>query len=83
MLIRWEEDELEVEWELNELQQVFREEYGFSTEQFLIPIQNAHRKLNHKALSFVEDHEREDMLLIVYYGGHGAINKARQSTWSW
>ncbi|CAM1510238.1 Fc.00g005730.m01.CDS01 [Cosmosporella sp. VM-42] len=82
LLIRWEEDELEVEWELDELHKVFRDVYGFSTEQFLIPTQNSHRKLNHKALSFVEEHEREDMLLIVYYGGHGVINKARQSTWS-
>lgn len=83
LLIRWEEDELEVEWELNELHKVFRDLYGFTTEQFLIPSQNSHRKLNLKALRFVEEHENEDTLLIVYYGGHGVINKARQSTWSW
>lgn len=83
LLIRWEEDELEVEWEMEELRKVFRDMYGFSTEQFLIPTQNSHRKLNHKALSFVEEHEKEDMLLLVYYAGHGVINKARQSTWSW
>ncbi|KAJ3529242.1 hypothetical protein NM208_g9853 [Fusarium decemcellulare] len=82
LLIRWEEDELEVERELNELHMVLRNLYGFTTEQFLIPTQNSHRKLNHKALSFVEEHENEDTLLIVYYGGHGVINKARQSTWS-
>ncbi|KAI8713303.1 C2 domain-containing protein [Fusarium sp. LHS14.1] len=82
LLIRWEEDELEVEWELNELHKIFRDLYGFSTEQFLIPSHNSHRKLNLKALSFVEEHENEDTLLIVYYGGHGVINKARQSTWS-
>ncbi|KAH8661280.1 hypothetical protein BGZ61DRAFT_149318 [Ilyonectria robusta] len=82
LLIRWEEDELEVEWEMEELRKVFRDMYGFSTEQFLIPTQNSHRKLNHKALSFVEEHEKEDMLLLVYYAGHGVINKARQSTWS-
>ncbi|KAF5018727.1 hypothetical protein F66182_9286 [Fusarium sp. NRRL 66182] len=82
LLIRWEEDELEVEWELNELHKVFRDLYGFTTEQFLIPTQNSHRKLNHKALSFVEEHENEETLLVVYYGGHGVINKARQSTWS-
>ncbi|KAM5356402.1 hypothetical protein ACJ41O_003048 [Fusarium nematophilum] len=82
LLIRWEEDELEVERELNELHNVFRDLYGFTTEQYLIPTQNSHRRLNHKALSFVEEHEKEDTLLIVYYGGHGVINKARQSTWS-
>ncbi|KAF4332850.1 hypothetical protein FBEOM_13343 [Fusarium beomiforme] len=82
LLIRWEEDELEVDWELNELRRVFHNLYGFTTDKFLIPTQNSHRKLNHKALSFVEEHENEDTLLIVYYGGHGVINKARQSTWS-
>lgn len=83
LLIRWEEDELEVEHEMEDLLKVFKDMYGFSTERFLIPTQNSHRKLNHKALSFVEEHEKEDMLLIVYYGGHGVINKSRQSTWSW
>ncbi|KAM0291890.1 hypothetical protein ACHAO9_003443, partial [Fusarium lateritium] len=82
LLIRWDEDELEVEWELNELRSVFRDLYGFTTDQFLIPTHKSHRKLNHKVLSFVEEHENEDTLLIVYYGGHGVINKARQSTWS-
>ncbi|KAF5623159.1 uncharacterized protein FTJAE_10712 [Fusarium tjaetaba] len=82
LLIRWEEDELEVEWELNELQRVLHHLYGFTTDKFLIPTQNSHRKLNHKVLGFVEEHENEDTLLIVYYGGHGIINKARQSTWS-
>ncbi|KAH7152895.1 hypothetical protein EDB81DRAFT_841280 [Dactylonectria macrodidyma] len=82
LLIRWEEDELEVEWEMEELRKVFRDMYGFSTEQFLIPTQNSHRKLNRKVLSFVEEHEKEDVLLLVYYAGHGVINKARQSTWS-
>lgn len=57
--------------------------YGFSTEQYLIPTNKSHRQLNHKVLSFVEEHEDEDTLLIVYYGGHGVINRARQSTWSW
>ncbi|KAF4982028.1 hypothetical protein FZEAL_2278 [Fusarium zealandicum] len=82
LLIRWEEDELEVEWELNELHKVFRDLYGFTAEQFLIPTQNSHRNLMRKALAFVEDHEKEDTLLVVYYGGHGVINRARQSTWS-
>jgi Caspase domain len=83
LLIRWEEDELEVEWELEELRDVFRDSYGFSTYTWLIPTQNSHLKLMSKALRFVEDCEDQDSLLIVYYGGHGVINKARQSTWSW
>jgi hypothetical protein len=83
LLLRWEEDELNVQWELEELQDVFTKTYGFSTEAYLIPTENSHRKLMRKAVSFVEEHESDETLLIVYYGGHGVINKARQSTWSW
>ncbi|CAG7566476.1 unnamed protein product [Fusarium equiseti] len=81
LLIQWDEDELQVELELDELEKVFRKQYGFATQTFLIPTANSHRKLNQKVLSFVDQNEDEDTLLIVYYGGHGSINKARQSTW--
>ena len=83
LLIQWDEDELQVELELDELQTVFEQVYGFATHKFLIPTANSHRKLNQQVLSFVDKHEDEDTLLIVYYGGHGSINKARQSTWHW
>ncbi|KAH7004659.1 hypothetical protein EDB82DRAFT_56746 [Fusarium venenatum] len=81
LLIQWDEDELQVEDEVNELRRVFNL-YNFTTTKFRIPTSNSHRKLNQKVLSFVEEHENEDTLLIIYYGGHGVINKARQSTWS-
>ncbi|OBS27948.1 hypothetical protein FPOA_01888 [Fusarium poae] len=81
LLIQWDEDELQVEDEVNELRKVFNL-YNFTTTKFRIPTSNSHRKLNQKVLSFVEEHENEDTLLIIYYGGHGVINKARQSTWS-
>ncbi|KAH7310070.1 hypothetical protein BKA65DRAFT_543427 [Rhexocercosporidium sp. MPI-PUGE-AT-0058] len=81
LLLRWEEDELEVEWELNDLAKVFGD-YGFTTETWLIPTKSPLRKMMAKALEFIDDHESADTLLIVYYGGHAKINEARQSTWS-
>ncbi|KAG4432279.1 hypothetical protein IFR05_012227 [Cadophora sp. M221] len=81
LLLRWEEDELEVEWELNDLAKVFGN-YGFNTETWLIPTKSPLRKMMAKALEFIDDHESPDALLIVYYGGHAKINEARQSTWS-
>ncbi|PVH79813.1 hypothetical protein DL98DRAFT_515886 [Cadophora sp. DSE1049] len=81
LLLRWEEDELEVEWELNDLAKVFGD-YGFATETWLIPTKSPLRKMMAKALEFIDDHESPDTLLIVYYGGHAKINEARQSTWS-
>lgn len=82
LLLRWEEDELEVEWELHDLARTFGS-YGFHTDTWLIPTQSPLRKVMGKMLEFVDDFESEDTLLIVYYGGHAKINEARQSTWSW
>jgi hypothetical protein len=83
LLLRWEEDDLQVQAEIEDLQSLLRDIYGFSTETYLIPTKGSHVKLMSKVLSFVEEHESGESLLIVYYGGHGLINKARQSTWSW
>jgi hypothetical protein len=82
LLLRWEEDELQVEWELDDLAEVFRN-YGFHTDTYLIPTKSPLRKVMGKVLEFVDDFESEDTLFIIYYGGHAKINEARQSTWSW
>lgn len=82
MLLRWEEDELQVEWELDDLAQVFCN-YGFHTDTWLIPTKSPLRKVMGKALEFIDDFESEHTLFIVCYGGHAKINEARQSTWSW
>jgi hypothetical protein len=82
LLLRWEEDELQVEWELNDLAKVLRD-YKFNTETWLIPTESPLMKMMAKALQFVGDYESEDTLLIFYYGGHARINEARQSTWPW
>ena len=83
LLVRWDEDDLNVKWEVEGLERVFRDLYGFSTEIFFIPTQDSHLSLMGKALSFVAAHNDGDSLLVVYYGGHAMINKARQATWSW
>ena len=82
MLLRWEEDELDIKSELDDLAKVFQD-YGFKTETWLIPTEAPLRKMMGKAVKFVEEHESEDTLFIVYYGGHANINPARQATWSW
>ncbi len=82
MLLRWEEDELEVKWELDDLAKVFQD-YGFKTEKWLIPTESPLIKIMGKAVKFVEEYQSEDTLFILYYGGHAQINRARQATWSW
>jgi len=82
LLLRWKDDDLDVCYEVEDLEKVFRR-YGFSTETWLIPTENSHLKLMIKAASFVEMYESLDTLFVIYYGGHAMINPARQSTWSW
>ncbi|TVY59583.1 hypothetical protein LSUE1_G009303, partial [Lachnellula suecica] len=81
VLLRWEEDHLNVRPELEALSDVFQD-YGFDTETWLIPTASPDRKILRKALDFIDDYESEDTLLIVYYGGHATINQAQQATWS-
>ena len=64
LLLRWEDDELQVEWELNDLAKVLGD-YGFHTETWLIPTESPLRKMMSKAIEFVERHEAKDTLFIV------------------
>jgi hypothetical protein len=82
LLLQWKEDDLEVCFEVDDLDKVFKA-YGFATEKWLIPSENSHLKLMLKAANFVESHDSLDTLFVIYYGGHATINAARQSTWSW
>jgi hypothetical protein len=82
LLLRWKEDDLNVDIELKCLAKVFQA-YKFTTETFLIPSMNSQRELTKRVVSFLEHYDREDELLVVYYGGHGTINQARQATWWW
>lgn len=67
--------------ELEDLEASFREEYGFNTDVFAIPADNPHLDLMMRIGSLIKDHESEETLFIVYYGGHAKIDESRQSTW--
>ena len=82
LLVRWEEDDLDVDWELQDLSKVLGA-YGFDTETWLIPTDSAHLKMMQKASDFIRAFGGENTLFIVYYGGHAYVNSARQLTWSW
>jgi hypothetical protein len=83
LLLSWEVSErsdLDAENEVEQLGKVFREEYGYATEPWKIPLQSSHHKLTSKVLDFV-GYGGPDSLLIVYYSGHGSLTKSRQSQW--
>jgi len=56
LLLRWEEDEMNVGWELDDLEKVFRN-YGFETNRWLIPSKNSHLKLMSKVVDVVEEND--------------------------
>ncbi|OTA66611.1 hypothetical protein K449DRAFT_430924 [Hypoxylon sp. EC38] len=81
LLLHWTCDDLFVLKELDDLEACFREEYNFQTETFPIPSDNAHLELMLKIGAMIKEHESNDTLFIVYYGGHARIDESRQSTW--
>ena len=83
LLLSWEEDNLGVRKEILELQDVFRHTYLYDVEEWRIPSSHSHKALRKRLNKFLDDFERKESLLIVYYGGHGFMNDDRQCNWSW
>ncbi|KAF3770239.1 hypothetical protein M406DRAFT_335948 [Cryphonectria parasitica EP155] len=81
LLLHWKTDDLFVLPELEDLDACLREDYGFNTDVFAIPADNPHLDLMMRIGSLIKDHEHEDTLFIIYYGGHAKIDESRQSTW--
>ncbi|KAK0106924.1 hypothetical protein ONS95_003640 [Cadophora gregata] len=82
LLLRWEQDTMGVQYELDDLAAAFAKGYGFKTETWLIPSTQPHLALMGKAFNIVQDFGVKDNLLIVYYAGHGGMNSSRQPLWT-
>lgn len=83
LLLRWVEDDLNVQEELTSLKRVFEHQFRFATEQWDIPSQNPTRALQTRLYDFQDAHQSENELLIVYYGGHGDADRRRgRSIWT-
>ena len=83
LLLSWENDDLGVCTEIDQLAAVFGQAYDFWVERSLIPDKEPDGALEETLKSFVKKYESPRSLLIVYYGGHGALNEARLALWSW
>ncbi|KAK1674556.1 hypothetical protein BDP55DRAFT_666844 [Colletotrichum godetiae] len=81
LLLHWGCDDLFVLPELEDLERCLREDYAFDTEIFPIPSENSHLELMMQIGKLIKDHEAQDTLFLVYYGGHARIDESRQSTW--
>lgn len=85
LLLKWEQCDLDptVENETLELQSVFRDLYGFdagySTDVFRIPSQLSEDALDafvsNAKLTFSQLQTSEKKLMIVYYNGHGHVDR--------
>lgn len=81
LLLRWEDDDLDVVNEISELDDTFRSVYGYRTEQWKIPSTQSHIALVRRILDLLTHPATGDKLLIVYYGGHGYMNDQRDCVW--
>ncbi|KAK4169458.1 hypothetical protein QBC43DRAFT_251764 [Cladorrhinum sp. PSN259] len=81
LMLHWKSDDLFVLPELEDLEKCFREDYNYETDIFSIPSENSHLELMLKVGDLVKQHESEETLFVVYYGGHAKIDESRMSTW--
>ncbi|KAG6039291.1 hypothetical protein E4U41_003021 [Claviceps citrina] len=81
LLLHWGSDDLFVLPELEDLEKCLREEFAFGTDVFAIPSDNSHLELMMRVCQLIKQHESQDTLFLVYYGGHARIDESRQSTW--
>ena len=68
LLLRWEEDDLNVQTEISQLRELFHHQFHFQTEEWYIPSSpHPTRALQRKLYAFQDAHQGEKELLIVYY----------------
>ena len=81
LMLRWTEDDLNVQSEIDQLREVFEQQFRFETEEWQIPSSNSTRSLQYKLFELQHAHQNESELLIVYYGGHGEADRRGRSIW--
>lgn len=81
LMLSWEGGDTVVHDQLISLQGVFRDEFQFQTEDWLIPSARCYRELDVKLSEFLKDYDAVDNLLLIYYGGHGCLDEDRSSLW--
>ncbi|KAG8530647.1 uncharacterized protein KY384_004002 [Bacidia gigantensis] len=89
LFLRWADDVFVdpgvnngVQGEIDSLEKVLVDEYGFESEICLIPSHKPQLSLMRRIMDFQEAHDSVEELLLVYYGGHGVLNDLNQSIWS-
>lgn len=81
LLLSWEDDNLGVATEIDELEKVFRDIFNYQVDRWKIPSHKSHNALVYHLMRSLGNFESNDKLFIVYYGGHGFMNDDRQCVW--
>jgi len=71
LFLSWEEDNIGVKQEINDLRSVFSRFYRYQTHEYEINSQKPGRDTQSKVASFLSENDSHDNLLILYYAGHG------------
>lgn len=82
LLLRWEADDLGTYLEIDKLNDLLRNAYGFQTQSEKIPSKNPALFLENLLFAFKKEHNDRENLLIVYYGGHGVKMQGNDSIWA-
>lgn len=74
ILLSWEDEEsdLKILSEIRELSDTFANLFGYHVEEWLIPAEDSHNKLQVKILQFLWE-SNPSHLKIVYYAGHAKL----------
>jgi hypothetical protein len=83
LLLSWEDEdpELPIALEKRELFDTFAKIYGFYVEEWLIPAESSHNRLQVKILQFLWNSD-PNHLKIVYYAGHGKVTGQGKLVWT-
>ncbi|KID88985.1 Peptidase S8/S53, subtilisin/kexin/sedolisin [Metarhizium guizhouense ARSEF 977] len=73
LLICWKDATKTFQDQRTELQRVLRSPYNFGAEAIDIPSADPEKYLEDNIRKFREAHDKEQNLLLVYYGGHGDV----------
>lgn len=80
LLVHWEEDDLNVITEVENIKKLFEDNFKFKTKDFPIPSNHSQAALQTAVSSFIEANGAINRsLIIVYYAGHSGEQDALQT----
>lgn len=81
-MLSWEDDDLNVLFEIRELEKIFLASYRYAVESWRIPSEKPATRLQVRLAEFVE-YDGPETLLIVYYAGHAIQDEQRSEPPVW